>query len=34
MRNKVLSINWRYILYTGATLSALALAAGARWRPK
>ena len=24
---------WRYVLFTGATLAALLLAAGARWKP-
>jgi hypothetical protein len=26
-------INWRHLLYTGATLATLLLAAGARWKP-
>jgi hypothetical protein len=26
-------INWRHLLVTGATLAALLLAAGARWKP-
>jgi len=25
--------DWRYVLFTGATLAALRLAAGARWKP-
>jgi hypothetical protein len=25
--------DWRYLLFTGATLAALLLAAGARWKP-
>ena len=24
---------WRYVLFTGATLAALLIAAGARWKP-
>jgi len=30
MRGK---LNWRHLLYTGATLATLLLAAGARWKP-
>ena len=30
MRTK---INWRHLMYTGATLATLLLAAGARWKP-
>jgi hypothetical protein len=26
-------LNWRHLLYTGATLAMLLLAAGARWKP-
>lgn len=26
-------VNWRHLLYTGATLATLLLAAGARWKP-
>jgi hypothetical protein len=26
-------LNWRHLLYTGATLATLLLAAGARWKP-
>jgi hypothetical protein len=26
-------INWKHLLYTGATLATLLLAAGARWKP-
>ena len=33
MRTK-LSLNWRHLMYTGATLATLLLAAGARWKPK
>jgi hypothetical protein len=33
MRVKM-SLRWRYLLYTGATLATLLLAAGARWKPK
>ena len=25
--------DWRYVLFTAATLAALLLAAGARWKP-
>jgi len=34
MRTKIASIRWRHLLYTGATLATLLLAAGAKWRPK
>lgn len=27
------NVNWRHLLYTGATLATLLLAAGARWKP-
>jgi hypothetical protein len=27
-------VNWRHLLYTGATLATLLLAAGARWKPR
>jgi hypothetical protein len=27
------STNWKQLLYTGATLATLLLAAGARWKP-
>jgi hypothetical protein len=27
------TIRWRSLLYTGATLATLLLAAGARWKP-
>jgi hypothetical protein len=33
MRDKVMRINWRHVLYAGATLASLLLAAGARWKP-
>lgn len=33
MRAKVRAINWRHLLYTGASLATLLLAAGARWKP-
>jgi hypothetical protein len=26
-------LNWRHLLYTGATMATLLLAAGARWKP-
>jgi hypothetical protein len=26
-------INWRHLLYTGAALATMLLAAGARWKP-
>jgi hypothetical protein len=29
-----LKVNWQHLLYTGATLATLLLAAGARWKPK
>ncbi len=25
--------DWRYVLFTGVTLAALLIAAGARWKP-
>ena len=31
---KLASIQWRTLLYSGATLASLLLAAGAKWRPK
>jgi hypothetical protein len=31
--NKLRSINWRYLLSTGATLATMLMAAGARWKP-
>jgi hypothetical protein len=34
MRAKLRSVNWRYLLYTGASLATLLFAAGARWKPK
>ncbi len=30
---KLASIQWRTLLYTGATLATLLIAAGAKWRP-
>jgi hypothetical protein len=33
MRDKVMRVNWRHVLYTSATLATLLLAAGARWKP-
>ena len=34
MRTKITSVPWRRILFTAATMATLALAAGAKWRPK
>ncbi|GIU98028.1 MAG: hypothetical protein KatS3mg013_1831 [Actinomycetota bacterium] len=34
MRAKLRVVNWRYLLYTGATFATLLFAAGARWKPK
>jgi hypothetical protein len=34
MRTKIASVPWYRLLYTGAALMTLALAAGAKWRPK
>ncbi len=34
MRNKIASVPWRRLLFTGATLGMMLLAAGAKWRPK
>lgn len=31
---KLASVNWRSLLYSGATLATLLFAAGAKWRPK
>ena len=31
--DKLRSINWRHLLYSGASLATLLLAAGARWKP-
>jgi hypothetical protein len=33
MRNKIMSLPWRQLLITGATLATMLLAAGARWKP-
>ena len=33
MRVKMTSVNWRHLLYSGATLATLLVAAGARWKP-
>ena len=33
MKNKIMSIPWRRLLFTGATLATMLLAAGARWKP-
>jgi hypothetical protein len=33
MRNKLMSVNWRHLLYTSASLATLLIAAGARWKP-
>lgn len=33
MRTKIVSVPWRSLLYTTATLATLVLAAGAKWRP-
>jgi hypothetical protein len=33
MRNKIMSLPWRRLLITGATLATMLLAAGARWKP-
>jgi hypothetical protein len=30
---KVTSLQWRRLLFSGATLATLLLAAGAKWRP-
>lgn len=34
MRAKLASIPWRRLLYSGATLATMVLAAGAKWRPR
>ncbi|MEX0984719.1 MAG: hypothetical protein WD096_06675 [Actinomycetota bacterium] len=33
MRDKVMGVNWRHVIYSAATLATLLLAAGARWKP-
>jgi hypothetical protein len=33
MRAKIASFPWRRLLFTGATLATMLLAAGAKWRP-
>jgi hypothetical protein len=32
MRARFSSVNWRHLLYVGATLATTLLAAGAKWR--
>jgi hypothetical protein len=34
LHSKFPSVSWRHLLYSGATLATLLLAAGARWKPK
>ena len=34
MRTKIMNIPWRSLMYSGATLATMLLAAGAKWRPK
>jgi hypothetical protein len=34
MRDMLSSVRWRRLLYSGATLATLLLAAGARWKPR
>jgi hypothetical protein len=34
MRDKLSSVNWRYLIVSAATLATMLLAAGARWKPK
>lgn len=34
MRDKLQRVNWRYLVWSGATLATLVLAAGARWKPR
>lgn len=34
LRNKLSAVNWRFLLYSSATLATMLLAAGARWKPK
>ena len=34
MRRKISNVPWRQLLFTAATMATLALAAGAKWRPK
>lgn len=33
LRQKLMRVNWRHLVYTSATLATLLLAAGARWKP-
>ena len=34
MLTKIKSVKWRHLLYSGATMAMLLMAAGARWKPK
>ena len=34
MKEKLAAVPWRRLLYTGATMATMLLAAGAKWRPK
>lgn len=34
MRDKLSAVNWRFLLYSSATLATMLFAAGARWKPK
>ena len=34
MRTKIKNIPWKSLMYSGATLATMLLAAGAKWRPK
>jgi hypothetical protein len=34
MRDKLVRTNWRHLIWSGATLATLLLAAGARWKPR
>jgi hypothetical protein len=34
MRDKLSSVRWLRLLYSGATLATLLLAAGAKWKPR
>jgi hypothetical protein len=34
MRDKLVRMNWRHLVVSGATLATLLLAAGARWKPR
>jgi hypothetical protein len=34
MPTKIVSVPWRRLMFTAVTMATMALAAGAKWRPK